>query len=157
MLALVLASCGGDEPTGVAPNSTAVAVARSTTVHGRAAGEDDTVPGSDEPVADPPSPPPTQSEPVNWQKVSPDVVAVLAADGQVQVLVSLDADADPGRIAAVREEVLDRIGDAGFRVRVEFDGVPAIAGLVLSTDALVALERDPGVVAVAVDTGGGGD
>jgi hypothetical protein len=90
------------------------------------------------------------------ETVTPEVVAALAADGQVPVLVSLEADADPGRIASVREEVLDRVGDVGFRVRAVFDRVPAIAGLVLTADALVALERDPGVVAVAVDAGGSG-
>ena len=91
------------------------------------------------------------------RKVTPAVVAMLETEGSVPVLISLDADDDPERIAAVQEQVLDRVGEEGLRVRVPFDRVPAIAAVVLTTDALAALERDPGVVAVAVDAGGTGD
>lgn len=156
VLALVLASCGSDPPAGVQPGG---ATAPGPTTTGAGLGGDVTpaVAGSRESTPDASDAAPERSEPVTWRKVAPDVVAALADDGQAPVLVSLDADDDPGRIAAVRDAVLGRIGEVGFRVRTTFDAVPAIAGTVLTTDALVALERDPGVVAIALDVGGAGD
>ena len=58
------------------------------------------------------------------RKVTPAVVAMLETEGSVPVLISLDADDDPERIAAVQEQVLDRVGEEGLRVRVVFDRAP---------------------------------
>lgn len=92
-----------------------------------------------------------------WRKVSAEVVMLLDSDGSVPVLISLDADDDPERIAAVQEQVLELVDEVDLRLRVAFDRIPAIAAVVSSTEALAALEREPGVVTVAVDGGGTGD
>lgn len=152
LLAIVATSCGADAPASTRPVD---ATAGTTVDQLEATGETSTSVATTD--VDPgPSAGGSVSSPSSWRKVEPEVVAMLETDGTVPVLISLDAGDDPERIDAVQQQVLDRVGESGLRVRIAFEGIPAIAGTVTTIDALTALERDPAVVVVALDAGGGG-
>jgi hypothetical protein len=153
LLAIVATSCGADAPTSTRPEDATA----GTTIDQVEATEETSTPVATTDVDPAPSVGDSVTSPSSWRKVAPEVVATLETDGSVPVLISLDADDDPERIDAVQQQVLDRVGESGLRVRIAFEGIPAIAATVTTIDALTALERDPGVVVVALDAGGGGD
>jgi subtilisin family serine protease len=99
-------------------------------------------------------------------KVGPGVRAAVRAGGAAVVVTLAEpaavaqAATDLARVragvSAAQAAVLGAVGPADFQLRVRFQAVPALAGMVLSEAGLDALAAHPGVTRIDLDLGGGG-
>lgn len=99
-------------------------------------------------------------------RVHPDVMTTLQASGEVAVMVALvdpsvggaplTGDSAVAEIERMQDDVLAAAVPAGFRLRVRYRSVPALAGTVLTTAGLRALATHRYVQRVDPDPGGTG-
>jgi hypothetical protein len=100
--------------------------------------------------------------PSDTTKVGPGVLSTLQAQGAAFVMVALtEPTPDPASdrratIARLQQELLADVEPYGFRQRLRFEAVPAIAGTLLNEQALQALAAHHLVRRIDLDPGGGG-
>ena len=151
---LMTFGCGDDAPQ---PNVNASA--NSDTSHTIAPPSTVNPPSVDTPADEMPRGATTEPQPDPTRDENPiqtEVAAALQADGRVNVLVSLSAPADPGKIASAADRVLADLDKATFQIRLRFEAVPAIAGTVTDASALEVLDSHPDVIYVSLDPSGTG-
>ena len=71
-------------------------------------------------------------------------------------VIGLDMAAEKSRIADMQSDVLARLGYYDYEERDTYSAVPALAGRIKSQAGLSALARNPHVVRIDIDAGGGG-